>query len=98
MVQYHDIHDLGHTGATSRHFSPLGREDAVEDGALPAVPDGLEDKHVLDDVEGEAVVRQRAQQLRFQEGGPFLLQHALASFIALETQNAARQLPVWLEW
>lgn len=35
---------------------PLGGEDAVEDGALPAVSDGLQDKHVLDDVKREAVV------------------------------------------
>lgn len=37
---------------------PLGGEDAVEDGALPAVSDGLQDKHVLDDVKREAVVRE----------------------------------------
>lgn len=37
---------------------PLGGEDAVEDGALPAVADGLQDKHVLDDVKREAVVRE----------------------------------------
>lgn len=57
MLQYHDTQDLGQTGG---HLLPLRGEDAVEDGALPAVPDWLEDKHVLDDVEGEAVVGQRA--------------------------------------
>lgn len=64
---------------------PLGREDAIEDGALPAVAHGLQDKHVLDDVKGEAVIGEGTQELGLQEGGPFLLQHPLAAFITLQT-------------
>lgn len=67
---------------------PLGGEDAVEDGALPAVSHGLQDEHVLDDVEGEAVVGEGTQELGLQEGGPLLLQHPLAAFIALQTGQA----------
>ena len=68
-------------------FLPLGGEDAIEDGALPAVSHGLQDKHVLDDVEGEAVVREGAEELGLQEGRPFLLQHALAASITLQTEQ-----------
>jgi len=71
-------------------FSPLGGEDPVEDGVLPAVSHGLQDEHVLDDVEGEAVVGQRAQELGLQEGGPLLLQHALASLVALQGHQDER--------
>ena len=63
---------------------PLGGEDPIEHGVLPAVSGGLQDKHVLDDVEGKAVVWERAQQLSLQEGGPLLLQHTLSSLIALQ--------------
>lgn len=66
--------------------SPLRGEDAVEDGALPAVPRGLQDEHVLDDVEGEAVVGERTQQLSLQEGRPLLLQHSLTSFVTLKAK------------
>lgn len=66
-------------------FLPLGGEDAVEDGALPAVSHRLQDKHVLDDVEGKAVIGEGTQELRLQEGGPFLLQHPLTTFITLQT-------------
>lgn len=72
---------LGHRTAVL----PLGGEDSVEDGALPAVCCGLQDKHVLDDVEGETIVREGTQELSFQEGGPLLLQHPLTPFIALPT-------------
>ena len=64
---------------------PLRREDAIKDGALPAVSHGLQDKHVLNDVEGEAVIREGTQELGLQERGPFLLQHPLASLITLQT-------------
>lgn len=64
---------------------PLGGEDSVEDGALPAVSGGLQDKHILDDVEGETIVGEGAQELSFQEGGPLLLQHPLTPFITLPT-------------
>lgn len=64
---------------------PLGGEDSVEDGALPAVSCGLQDKHVLDDVEGETIVREGTQELGFQEGGPLLLQHPLTPFVTLPT-------------
>lgn len=67
---------------------PLGGKDAVEDGALPAVTHGFQDKHVLDDIEGKAVIRERTQQLGFQEGRPFLLQHPLTAFIPLQTVQA----------
>lgn len=63
---------------------PLGGEDAVEDGALPAVSHRLQDEHVLDDVEGETVIREGTQELGLQEGCPFLLQHPLATFIPLQ--------------
>ena len=66
-------------------FVPLGGEDAVEDGALPAVSHGLQDEHVLDDVEGEAVVGEGTQELGLKEGGPLLLQHPLTAFITLQT-------------
>lgn len=68
-------------------FSPLGGEDAVEDGALPAVARGLQDEHVLDDVEGEAVIGEGAQQLGLQEGRPLFLQHPFAAFVPLRTKN-----------
>lgn len=71
---------LGHCAAVL----PLGGEDSVEDGALPAVSCGLQDKHILDDVEGKAIVREGTQELSFQEGGPLLLQHPLTSFITLK--------------
>ncbi len=71
---------------------PLGGEDAVEDGALPAVSHGLQDEHVLDDVKGEAVVREGTQELGLQEGGPFLLQHPLTAFITLQTVQARYSL------
>lgn len=64
---------------------PLGGEDSVEDGALPAVSCGLQDKHVLDDVEGETIVREGTQELGFQEGSPLLLQHPLTPFVTLPT-------------
>lgn len=63
---------------------PLRGEDPIEDGALPAVPCGLQDKHVLDDVEGKAIIREGTQELGLQEGGPFLLQHTLTSLITLQ--------------
>lgn len=69
------------------HLLPLGGEDAIEDGALPAVSHGLQDKHVLDDVEGKAVIREGTQELGFQEGGPFLLQHPLTAFITLQNSS-----------
>lgn len=68
------------------HLSPLRCEDAIKDRALPAVSHGLQNKHVLDDVEGEAVVREGTQELSLQEGGPFLLQYTLTSLITLKTQ------------
>lgn len=74
------------SGQIPVRLSPLGCEDAVKDGALPAVSHGLQDKHVLDDVEGEAVVREGTQELGLQEGGPFLLQYTLTSLITLKTQ------------
>lgn len=64
---------------------PLRGEDTVKDGALPAVSHRLQDEHVLDDVEGEAVVREGTQELGLQECGPFLLQHPLTSLITLQT-------------
>ncbi len=64
---------------------PLGGKDAVEDGALPAVSHGLQDEHVLDDVKGETIIGEGTQQLSLQEGGPFLLQHPLTTFITLKT-------------
>ena len=66
---------------------PLGGEDPVEDRVLPAVAHGLQDKHVLDDVEGEAVVGQGAQQLGLEEGGPLLLQDPLASLVPLQNER-----------
>ena len=72
-------------------LSPLGGEDPVEHGVLPAVAHGLQDEHVLDDVEGEAVVGQRAQQLGLQEGGPLLLQDPLSSFVALRSERGSDQ-------
>lgn len=67
---------------------PLGGKDAVEDSALPAVTHGFQDKHVLDDIEGKAVIRERTQELGFQEGRPFLLQNPLTAFIPLQTVQA----------
>lgn len=71
-----------------KRLSPLRGEDAVEDGALPAVVHRLEDEHVLDDVEGEAVVGEGTEELSLQEGGPLLLQHPFTSFIALQTTQS----------
>lgn len=72
-------------GTTSLCLLPLGGEDAIEDSAFPAVSHGLQDKHVLDDVEGKAIIREGTEKLGFQEGGPFLLQHPLTAFIPLQT-------------
>lgn len=69
-----------------RRLLPLRGEDAVEDGAFPAVSRGLQDKHVLDNVEGEAVIREGAQELGLKEGRPFFLQHTFAAFISLQTK------------
>lgn len=68
------------------HYSdvvPLGCKDSVEDGAVPAVSCGLQDKHILDDVEGETIIRKGTEELGFKESGPFLLQHPLTTFITL---------------
>lgn len=62
---------------------PLGCKDSIEDSAVPAVSCGLQDKHILDDVERETIIREGTQELGFKEGGPFLLQHPLTTFITL---------------
>lgn len=68
--------------------SPLRGEDTVEDCALPAVSHRLKNKHVLDDVEGEAVIREGTQKLSLQEGGPLLLQNSLPALITLKRYSA----------
>lgn len=68
---------------TKSESSPLGREDPIKHSALPVVWTGCQHKHVLDYVEWEAIVRQRAQELSLQESCPFLLQNPLASQVSL---------------
>ena len=68
----------------------MRREDSIEDRVPPVFRVRRQHKHVLDDVEGEAVVRQGAQQLGLEEGGPLLLQDPLASFVTLQKMNGIR--------
>ncbi len=76
--------------------SPLRREDSVKHGVLPVLGAGRQHEHVLDYVEGEAIIRQRAQELSLQEGRPFLLQHPLASHVTLQ-HKYCRFGAVWHE-
>lgn len=64
--------------------SPLRRKDSIKHSVLPVLGAGRQHKHVLDYVEGEAIIRQRAQELSLQEGRPFLLQDSLTSHVTLQ--------------
>lgn len=70
---------------------PLRSEDAVEHCALPAVSRGLQDKHVLDNVEGEAVIGEGTQELSLQEGSPLFLQDSLTPFITLKKKEEEKR-------
>lgn len=76
--------------------SPLRREDSIKYGVLPVVRAGRQHEHVLDYVEGEAVVGQRTQELGLQEGRPFLLQNPLSSQVPL--QHKRRQPELFNRW
>ena len=54
-------------------FLPLRGEDPIEHRVFPALPIGLENKHILDDVEGKAIVWEGTQELGLQESCPLLL-------------------------
>lgn len=76
---------------------PLRSEDAVEHRALPAVSRGLQDKHVLDNVEGEAVIGEGTQELSLQEGSPLFLQDSLTPFITLKKKRKKKDSASLLE-
>lgn len=66
---------------SSNHW-PLGGEDAIDDGVPPLFP--LQDEDIMHYIENKVELRHGANQLRFQEGRPFLLQRALAPEVTLE--------------
>lgn len=58
----------------AKRSSPLRCEHPVEPGLLPVLlPVGLQYKHIADDVKGETVVIQSAEELGLQESCPPLL-------------------------
>lgn len=69
--------------------SPLRREDSIKHSVPPVGRAGRQHEHVLDDIEGEAVVWQRTQELGLQEGRPFLLQNSLSSLVPLQHKRKA---------